>query len=549
MTLQPGVTCLIGPGDVGKSTFLSAIEFALWPSYPLVITDNDFHRANVDAELLIKVWVANPPRRLRIDGKFFGHLMGFVDGQLLEDPSENEDDFTALLVELRVNSDLEPTWAVVKSGLDPRPISSTDRASMGITRVGTNPDRHLRWARGSSLHRLSGSTGDARTVVIDAWRTARDIASAPLQVSLRPVTDAIEAAAQRLRGITDGTSLFADTDRDANVRNIGQVALHSSDTVPLSRAGAGSQRVVAIAAQLSSIAQPGVLLLDELEHGLEPHRVQAVVRSLIDEAQRGSVTQVLLTTHSPRAIRELTTSQLRLVQLGANDQGRSVSLKAELQSLVRWSPDALLCPRVIVCEGATEVGIARGVIASLERGAIPEYVVGEAADAGGRSNVVGYANGLAALGYTVAAMYDLDKEPDNLASLGGSILRIEPESGNATEHQLFADLTDKGVRLAVELAQRLGTCSRTTLAEKLISRSCNPEDVAALLDVDRTTPIHSTVRGALATTSDKDGWFKRISYGEELFMAVADEIITNSHLADMVSKLKLWLTNADFQTS
>jgi predicted ATP-dependent endonuclease of OLD family len=37
------IICLIGAGDSGKSTLLTAIEWALWPSWSLIATDTDFY--------------------------------------------------------------------------------------------------------------------------------------------------------------------------------------------------------------------------------------------------------------------------------------------------------------------------------------------------------------------------------------------------------------------------------------------------------------------------------------------------------------------------
>ena len=42
------VNCLIGPGDAGKSTILSAIEMVLDPRPSPVATEYDYHRRRVD---------------------------------------------------------------------------------------------------------------------------------------------------------------------------------------------------------------------------------------------------------------------------------------------------------------------------------------------------------------------------------------------------------------------------------------------------------------------------------------------------------------------
>lgn len=89
LQLEPGFNLLIGPGDSGKSTMLTAIEYALWPLYALSVTDNDFHMGRLEQEIVIDVWVANPPLALRTDSKFLGYLLGFLDGELLPDPSRD----------------------------------------------------------------------------------------------------------------------------------------------------------------------------------------------------------------------------------------------------------------------------------------------------------------------------------------------------------------------------------------------------------------------------------------------------------------------------
>lgn len=63
LQLKPGSNLFIGPGDSGKSTMLTAIEYALWPLYALSVTDNDFHMGTLEQEILIDVW--GPAHRWR----------------------------------------------------------------------------------------------------------------------------------------------------------------------------------------------------------------------------------------------------------------------------------------------------------------------------------------------------------------------------------------------------------------------------------------------------------------------------------------------------
>src|SRR5699024_1390541 len=102
----------------------------------------------------------------------------------------------------------------------------------------------------------------------------------------------------------------ARPDLDSTIRGVGQVTLHTEHDVPTTRSGEGSQRLLAIAAQLSTVSSPGVMMLDEIERGLEPHRIQYIINEIQDRLNAGNLSQVILTTHSPRAIRELRANQI-----------------------------------------------------------------------------------------------------------------------------------------------------------------------------------------------------------------------------------------------
>lgn len=52
---KPGLNCLIGPGDSGKSTVLDAIDLALGARRSYPFTDADFF--NLDTTNPIEIWV------------------------------------------------------------------------------------------------------------------------------------------------------------------------------------------------------------------------------------------------------------------------------------------------------------------------------------------------------------------------------------------------------------------------------------------------------------------------------------------------------------
>ncbi len=50
---QPGINCLIGPGDSGKSTILDAIDYCLGARRNLQLADTDFHYLDVSQPINI----------------------------------------------------------------------------------------------------------------------------------------------------------------------------------------------------------------------------------------------------------------------------------------------------------------------------------------------------------------------------------------------------------------------------------------------------------------------------------------------------------------
>lgn len=71
---NPGINCLIGPGDGGKSTILDAIELAIGGKQSVSFTDADFHRCNVEDPIIIDVTLGNLDDELR-NLEAYGHFL------------------------------------------------------------------------------------------------------------------------------------------------------------------------------------------------------------------------------------------------------------------------------------------------------------------------------------------------------------------------------------------------------------------------------------------------------------------------------------------
>src|SRR5690606_28707346 len=107
-----------------------------------------------------------------------------------------------------------------------------------------------------------------------------------------------------------------------------------------------------IAAQQTAAIRGDIVLIDEVEHGLEPHRLLHVLHR-VKKATTSSRGQVIVTTHSPVVVQALQAADICVVRsLGGETTTQQVPDDIdEVQGAVRACPAAILSRRVIVCEG------------------------------------------------------------------------------------------------------------------------------------------------------------------------------------------------------
>ena len=92
---------------------------------------------------------------------------------------------------------------------------------------------------------------------------------------------------------------------DAHSVSIGEgaIALHSDTGIPLRSLGTGSSRLLVAGLQRAAASAAPIALVDEVEYGLEPHRLMRFLDSL-GAKDAAAPLQVFMTTHSPVALRE-----------------------------------------------------------------------------------------------------------------------------------------------------------------------------------------------------------------------------------------------------
>jgi putative ATP-dependent endonuclease of OLD family len=350
-----GVNCLIGPGDVGKSTVLDAIATVLTPAPGRVASEHDYFEGDTSSgfkielvvgaldDELLRAWPVPPlwtwfPTTLRVQSD--------------PDPSGE----AALCLRARGTDDLEIEHLVVDPSDGEIPLSPSKRQKFGLSTMGPaiTAYRELRMSRGSLLSR-NLAPEQLRGLVTEALQATRDNFNPSPEVLER-----LEQISRSLERIAPGTgelALAVLSPRGQNLLGmIGLFAKRAQFAVPLANAGLGTQQLAlfTLAHLLIDGAAP-IFVVDEIESGLEPFRQRDLVARIRDAIGHGG--QAFVTTHSPAVVGELKIEELHRVEAGSDGDCRVVALSGDLERLRRDDPEALLSRLAVLVEGLTELGL------------------------------------------------------------------------------------------------------------------------------------------------------------------------------------------------
>lgn len=551
-----GINCLIGPGDSGKSSILDAIDFCLGVRRNTQFTDADFHMLNVDIPITVTITIGELDDDLKSFDTHGMYVRGFhAETKKLEDEPEKTAE-TVLTVKLTVASDLEPSWTLVSERAEAQGLTQnlswSDRVRLAPTRIGVMADHHLGWRRGSVLNRVSGERADASAALAKAARDARAAFGDQVQGQLGETLGIVAATAKEL-GIPIGENIKAMLDAHSVSFSGGTISLHDEDGVPLRGLGIGSTRLLIAGLQRKAAAQSSIIMIDELEHGLEPHRIIRLLGSL-GAKEAPPPLQVFMTTHSPVALRELSGSQL-FVTRGTAEQHEvhAVGTADDIQSTIRLYPDAFLAPRVIVCEGASEVGLIRGLDqyrTANGNNAITSQGTALVDCGGGHSDrPFQRAGAFHTLGYGVAVVRDDDKKPTaavEAAFIANGGMVIAWRDGRALEDELFLSLTDDGIGKLLDRAVELH--GEELVNEHIKSASQNNRDlngIRAEALIDRVAPGSRAILGKAARVK-KAGWFKSVTWMEDAARDIVGPDLANADAGfrELVGRVFAWAGNA-----
>ncbi len=527
----PGINCLIGPGDSGKSTVLDAIDLCLGARRNIQFSDADFFNLDVKQAISICLTIGELDDALKNFETYGLFLRGFdLAPGMVEDEPEKELE-TVLSLMLMVQSDLEPAWTLISDRATAqnvtRNLTWADRMELSPTRIGALAESNLGWRRGSVLNRLTDEKADASAALVQAARDARDAFGDDAAPQLAETLRIVGEAAKEL-GINVGDKVRALLDAHAATFAGGTISLHNEQGVPLRGLGIGSARLLVAGLQKKAAAHSTVVLVDELEHGLEPHRIIRFLGSLGTKEKTPSL-QIFMTTHSPVALRELSGEQLFVLrESGGQHVVTTVGTDDGIQGTIRFFPDAFLAPSVLVCEGASEVGLMRGLDQYFTaRGKISLSARGVAlidCGGGGADRPFERAAAFHKLGYRVAVLRDDDKKPT------ASIEKAFTDAGNAVfawrtdralEDELFISLTDAAVSKMLDYAVEL--YGNTLIDDHIKSATRGTKTLASVQVEPLLADFTAETRMMLgkAARGRNASWFKSVTKMEH----VAREIV------------------------
>ena len=539
--------CFIGAGDSTKSTILDAIECALTPRWNYVFEDTDFFNLDVTQPISINVTIGQLPDVFVSEQKYGLFLRGWNPQSDMHDEPEDGDE-SVITISLQVEKDLEPKWLIVNNRLqDEKRISSADRAMIGISRLGSYTSKHLSWSSGSVLSTMTGEELKLSEIMAECVRKIRNEINVHSLEEIAKVVDQVKKLGESF-GVIPKNEINAHLDiKKLSVKESG-VSLHDGN-VPLRLSGSGTQRLMGLALQMGLQGNGGMSLIDEIEYGLEPHRICQVLSLLRSKA--GATGQIFLTTHSSCVLQKLNVDNLKIV-FSSNGittiEDITDDSDGSFQKLMRNNPFAFLAKRVIVCEGKTEIGLLRGIDKYWQSdGKRGIWSYGVVAVHGGGDSSFEMAKRFNKLKYQVAWWGDSDipstaNKKNELRDVGISVIDWA-DSANS-EGRLFADIPWQGVGALVKHAVEL-------YGEQSIGNQVKGMD-ANISSVTTEWSDSPAIRKAIGEAAHKNNWYKDITRSEIVGDIVSRYLstIADTDLSKKICLIRKWIeTNEHCEAS
>ncbi|MFM5182146.1 ATP-dependent endonuclease [Aeromonas veronii] len=522
---NPGLNCIIGPGDSGKSTVLDAIDFVLGARRTYSFNDADFYNLDTASPIVITVTIGELDDELKNIERYGSFLRSYNSTTKIisDEPQFGEE--VVLTLKLVVDADLDPDWRLFSErtevdGIERR-LPWKHRELISPARLGTTGYQNLAWGSRSILNKLSEETFDVSAVLAQLGRQTRQAFAGQQVEGVSDVLMQVQQIGNNL-GVPIG-QLQALLDVNGISLSNGAISLHNSDDTPLRQLGTGSSRLL-ISGLQKATSKSSILIVDEAEYGLEPYRITRLLNEL-GSKDINPTQQVFITTHSPYVLRELQAQQLHVIRKqsvatlafapsSCSHIIYSLDGSGEQQATLRACAEAFFCKAVLVCEGKTEIGLIRGIDLYNQDNNHPTInAKGVYCADGGGDSMFARAKVFASLGYKIAIFKDSDKavqhQPFTTEAVSMGIPVFEWLDNNATEDAVFLACPYNLIRELLTLA--IKRKSEASIRSNILGTSNNSITLDDCLE--RFNDTHRTV---LANAANKKSWYKDIEPAENL---------------------------------
>ena len=542
-------TCIVGPGDIGKTTILDAIEWVIGTRW-LQVSNTDFFQCDTTKIIKIFAVVGKLPEKAMSDNSMGLSLLGWDSNSTLQSEPNNNCE-VVVKVELTVDETFEPEWNLIdENGEKQKSLSQRDRSLFGLVRVGNEVDRHLSFGQKSALSKVVGKKSEIDSICATVYRKLKESIKKSNK-DLEKFKNTSEEIQTHSAGIGAYSNEIYKIQLDIKRSLIGHGAfsLHDGD-VPIRLAGLGTRRLVALTTERLLTSDGAIVLIDEIEHGLEPHRIRQALKTVQnqqEQKQEQCLEQVILTTHSLITIVELKAPNLAIIKKIDENKISINSPGNDMQPLLRRIPEAFLCKKIIVCEGKTEIGLLRGI-----QNVWKNFHNGEAVESKGvvfvngeGSSVPKTAIKLKKLGFNVIILRDSDvsinaeeEEEENLQKLIINILQWDGKC--STEMRVMKDVSDGAIQKILNmLYQEHG---ERKILNYISSALFFPNLPKEFLQWEIQNKNRENYRKAIADVAREKKLFKRVDYGEKLGEIIAQEIKSGQEgdLFEVLKHLENW---------
>ncbi len=530
---------LIGRGDSGKSTILSSIHAALSPAWNMSFSDLDFYNQDNSKPIEIELTIKELPTELLKESKYGFYVQNELDAD------QND---LYIIIKLTVDNELEPRWTVLPrkdSDSEEKSISGADRALLAVNFISDYTDNQFAYNRQSPIYALTKESldeGDTIEKVKSALlRSLTSSISNEYFNSLNGPLESLKNSAERLGlNISD---LRAQIDLKENPYTGNSISLHDA-SLPYRLHGKGSKRLMSVAIQTELTKQGGIVLVDEIEQGLEPDRIVNLVR-VLKNTRKG---QVFITTHNRDVVTECNGSNLYIrlkdlshllnVEQRINELSDKNKTNQNFHNIKRFNPNVFFGKYIIFCEGDTEQGFMQAIddwLLTCHDTSFSSHGV-VIANVGGGANMFIYALMLNSLGFSTCVFADNDKPDQHKDKIEAckkhNISLFLCDEGFCLEQQICHDLTVEGINSLIE-------CNQEGFPK---THNFQKEKYAGMIKKAKTEQELQVVKNEIANMANTDKWFKHIPGGEFLCKVFMTEgnYIQNSTMYQNIAEILKW---------